>query len=303
MITSSTNKITYKGDGSTKVFPIPFDFIENKDLTVYIVKDGATTQLEKDYYIDTTAKNVNYPGYAPGEEPAETEQPAILAEGEQIVIARSIPLTQERDLGNIWPFDETEKALDKLTMIAQDNQERLNRAVKLPISSAFDGDFMLPDPKAGNCIAWNADGTALESVDLLTPVTEQANAAKTYAEAAMASKEASAKSEAESKKALRSLEDAVKGDKEDILKYSMELMDQNETDLTDYVKKLEDQMDASLSNAQLELTNYVESAKKFAAEAKAIAGFNPTDYYTKTEVDEKIASALQSIEVYDGQSF
>jgi hypothetical protein len=221
MITSSTNKITYKGDGSTKVFAIPFNFIESKDLAVYIVKDGVTTQLEKDYYIDTTAKNVNYPGYASGEEPAESEQPAVLAEGEQIVIARSIPLTQERDLGDIWPFDETEKALDKLTMIAQDNQEKLNRSLKLSISSPFAGDLVLPDPKPKNCIVWNIKGTGLENADVLTPVTEQAEAAKASAEAAKASKEA---------------------------------------------------------------------AKQSAAEAKKVLDFNVADYYTKTEVDEKIAS-------------
>lgn len=303
MINTSTNKIEYKGDGTTTSFPITFPFIERGDIAVYIVEGSETTRLTKDYYVDTEGSSVTYPGYPPGEEPAESEQPAPLKAGAEIVIMRSIPITQERSMGSIWPFNEIEKAADKLTMIVQDIYEKLNRSVKLPVGTSFKGDFELPNPKAGNVIAWNDDGTNLVNQDVLTPARKLAEESKASAEAAAESRDAAKTSEDNVKEAQESLAKAIEDDKNEILQFSMDLMDQNESDLGKYVKKVEDLMDESLYNAQTELTSYVSAAKNYAETAKKAAGYDPNEHYTKTEVDQKITDALKSIDVYDGKAF
>lgn len=303
MINTSTNKIEYKGDGTTRSFPIPFPFTERKDIAVYVVEDDETTRLTKDYYVDLEGSSVSYPGYPPGEEPDESEQPAPLKAEATIVIMRSMPITQERSMGKIWPFNEIEKAADKLTMIIQDIYEKLNRSVKLPVGTSFKGDFELPNPKAGNVIAWNDDGTNLENQDVLTAARELAAEAKAYADAAEKSREAAGTSEANVKASQESLVKAIENDKNEILKFSMDLMDQNEADLGKFAKKVEDQMDESLDNAQMELTKYVTAAKTYAETAKEAAGYDPNEHYTKAEVDKKITDALQSIDVYDSKDF
>ena len=116
MISTNISRVDYKGDGSTTEFPIPFPFIEKSDISVYLVKDGEETLLDQDYYIDEVNKTVTYPGYPPGEEKAESERPEVLPEGSKLVITRDIEITQERSLGEIWPFNEAEKGLDKITM-------------------------------------------------------------------------------------------------------------------------------------------------------------------------------------------
>ena len=303
MINTSTNKIEYKGDGTTTSFPITFPFIERGDIAVYIVEGSETTRLTKDYYVDMEGSSVSYPGYPPGEEPPESEQPAPLKAGDEIVIMRSIPITQERSTGSIWPFNEIEKTADKLTMIVQDIYEKLNRSVKLPVGTSFKGDFKLPKPKAGNVIAWNDDGTNLVNQDVLTPARKLTEESKASAEAAAESRNAAKTSEDNVKAAQESLAKAIEDDKNEILQFSMDLMDQNESDLGKYVKKVEDLMDESLFNAQTELTSYVSSAKNYAETAKKAAGYDPNDHYTKIEVDQKITDALKSIDVYDGKAF
>lgn len=136
LIASTTNKISYQGDGSTMVFPIPFDFIEAADIAVgiYNDNDNIVTILTDDYFVDVAAKTVTYPGYAAGVSKAEADIPPILVTGENLIIYRSIAVKQLRDFGEKYPLNEMEKALDKITMIIQDIQEALNRSIKISIN-------------------------------------------------------------------------------------------------------------------------------------------------------------------------
>lgn len=165
MIETTVNKVDYKGDGTSKVFAIPFPFIEKEDLTISLVdEENNTTKLTEDFFIDQTANTVTYPGYAAGEEKPEAEQPAILAEGKRLIISRNIPIDQTRDLGTVWPFDEIEKGIDKLTLISQDMSEILRRSFKLPLSADQGDDNTLPYPEEGNVLIWK--GSSLVNYDI-----------------------------------------------------------------------------------------------------------------------------------------
>ena len=76
-------------------------------------------------------------------------------------IRRIVDITQEVDFVNNDPFDMEilERALDKLTMICQQLQEELDRAVKVPIGTVVPvGGFSFPVPVDGFALVGNADG-------------------------------------------------------------------------------------------------------------------------------------------------
>lgn len=164
MINTNVNLITYKGDGKTKEFPIPFPYIDKENIVVYLVKDDVETLLTDDYYIDSVDNKLIYPGYAPGEEKTESEQPEVLPEGSRLIITRDIEINQEKSLGRIWPFTETEKGLDKLTLIAQDMKNDIKYSVKLPETAKADGfEATLPYPEKNTVFGWDALGKKIIS--------------------------------------------------------------------------------------------------------------------------------------------
>ena len=130
MIPSQSTKIIYLGDGTTTSFPFNFKYSAGDDVKVaiYEVATDTTTVLERDYFVDTNANIVKYPGYPPGEEPALSDQPEPLPSGYKLVIYRETPITQEVDLGSKYPLSTLEKMVDKAILISQELAEKLGRA-------------------------------------------------------------------------------------------------------------------------------------------------------------------------------
>ena len=131
MIDSVTVKQVYNGDGSTTNFPFSFPFIASTDVKVaiYVVETEQETQLTSDYYVDSVGHKVVYPGYPPGEAPPLSQQPGPLPVGQRLVIYRSTPISQLKDLGDKYPLPFIEEMVDKNTMILQEQGEKLDRAV------------------------------------------------------------------------------------------------------------------------------------------------------------------------------
>ena len=130
MIPSQSTKIIYLGDGTTTSFPFNFKYSAGDDVKVaiYEVATDTTTVLERDYFVDTNANIVKYPGYPPGQEPALSDQPEPLPSGYKLVIYRETPITQEVDLGSKYPLSTLEKMVDKAILISQELAEKLGRA-------------------------------------------------------------------------------------------------------------------------------------------------------------------------------
>lgn len=100
MVDNIVTKVIYDGDGKTTVFPFAFDFADVADVHVLLYDADADQEkvLTKDYYVDATAKTVHYPGYVPGQEPAEADRPSVLSNRQKLVIYRETPLTQLTNL-------------------------------------------------------------------------------------------------------------------------------------------------------------------------------------------------------------
>lgn len=145
MIPSQSTKIIYLGDGTTTSFPFNFKYSDGDDVKVaiYEVATDTTTVLERDYFVDTNANIVKYPGYPPGQEPALSDQPEPLPEGFKLVIYRETPITQEVDLGTKYPLSTLEKMDDKAILICQELAEKLSRCIMARIGSTTTAEELI----------------------------------------------------------------------------------------------------------------------------------------------------------------
>lgn len=208
MIEQAVARVVYKGDGRTTEFPFAFPVLDRKFIYVIISdRNGREKTLTSDYYVDMDKHVVLYPGYPKGEEPAEAERPAVLEPGEKIVIYRNTPVSQLTSLGDKWPFDVCEKALDKLTMIDQENKESISRTVRLA-GATEEVEVVLPPPERDTAIGWSEDEKSVINVPVKRWQEEaRAAAEKAQTQASMAmtykeeSKEARSKAEQSEEKA------------------------------------------------------------------------------------------------------
>jgi hypothetical protein len=162
MLTDIENRITYSGNGNATEFAYQFKILDRTDIKVLLTDaDGEEKLLTKDYYVDVEKNVVRYPGYAVGAEVPESERPAVLPTGWKLTIYREVPVTQETDLPDQYPFNQVEAIGDKLTMIAQQLTDAASRSLKVNISKSADVDTTIPWAN-GKSFRINDDGTKVE---------------------------------------------------------------------------------------------------------------------------------------------
>ena len=125
-VSSTTTKNSYSGDGSTTTFAYAFKIFADADLTV-ILRSAAGTETVQTL---TTNYSVTNAGNANGGNVVFVTAPAS---GVTVVIRRNIAQTQTTDYtaNDPFPAESHEDALDRLTFIAQQQQEELDRSIKL----------------------------------------------------------------------------------------------------------------------------------------------------------------------------
>jgi hypothetical protein len=72
---------------------------------------------------------------------------SALTDGYALTIVRQVPITQETDLRNQGSFfaETHEDVFDRLTMVAQQLQEQIDRSAKLPVTRTEDADALVAD--------------------------------------------------------------------------------------------------------------------------------------------------------------
>ena len=158
-VSSTTNKVSYSGNGVTVTFPYTFKIFADGDLTVTL-RSSAGVETTKAL---TTHFTVTGAGDEAGGNVVMLTAPAT---GETLVIKRELDLTQETDYVDNDPFpaESHEEALDRLTMIEQQQQEIIDRAFTYPVSYAGSASKEMPEPSASKVLAWKSDASALENV-------------------------------------------------------------------------------------------------------------------------------------------
>lgn len=171
-VNTTSNKVTFAGNGSTVSFNFPFRIFAASDLRV-IVRSAAGVESVKTLTTDYTVGAGPWPT---GGLLTMTVAPAV---SETLLIKRQVAATQLVDYitADSFPAETHEAALDKLTMICQQIEENIGRTLTLQETTAL-AAFVMPDPTPGQ-VLYSPDGltlawaalSSLAGATLLTPVS------------------------------------------------------------------------------------------------------------------------------------
>lgn len=150
-VASETSRNDYNGNAATTVFAYTFRILDEEHIAVYV--DGELQTLTSDYTVSgvgvDSGGNITFLVAPP-------------SGAGNVVFARSIPVTQDTDYveNDPFPAEVHEEALDKLTMIVQQQGEEISRALRFSITQGTI-DAELPPPVANNLLGWNSDADAI----------------------------------------------------------------------------------------------------------------------------------------------
>lgn len=157
----------YDGNDVTTSFPFSFKVFSADDVVVVLTDPaGIETTLTgsgTDYSVTLNADQ----GTAPG---GTVEKVSALATDYLLTITSSVPNLQPLDLTNQGGFypKVINAALDRLTILAQQNAEQIGRSVKVPISSSVTPDSLIAQLTQDAATAAAAAGYATSAANSAT---------------------------------------------------------------------------------------------------------------------------------------
>lgn len=199
-ISSSTSRNDYVGNGAVDTYNYSFRIFNEADLTVTVRNTSGvetTLALTTDYTVTGVGASAGGTIVLVNSAQSWLDGDGDLKSGYALTIRRVLDLVQETDIRNQGAFypEIHEDQFDKLVMIAQQQQDEVNRSARMPetiSSSAFDPTFpsSLPDNPGATVIV----NTAGDGFDL-GPTADQISSANADATAAAASAAAALVSE------------------------------------------------------------------------------------------------------------
>jgi microcystin-dependent protein len=163
-VTETTNKTTYDCNGSVTNFVFSFPIVGTDTSQIMVIlreeSTGDETTLAETTHYTVSAVNNDYSG-------GGTVTTVDTYSGDyQLTILRDTPRTQTTDLteSRILRASTLENAYDKITLIAQDLYELLDRSLKLPKTDT-QTDLEIPDSvtRANKYLAFDDDGDPIAS--------------------------------------------------------------------------------------------------------------------------------------------
>ncbi len=124
----------YTGNGVTTAFPFTYKVFEASDVqVVYTDALGTVTTLTSGFTITLNADQDNNPG---GTVVYPSSGPTMASPATLLIVGDDLPYTQENDITNAGRFlpQVIEDSLDKLTILAQQNNAIASRALLFPVS-------------------------------------------------------------------------------------------------------------------------------------------------------------------------
>ena len=179
-VEAETNSIIYSCNGVLTAFDFDFKVFKTADVKVILitVATGAETVLtETTHYAITGSLSSG----------GKVTTVATYSSDYELFICLDMAVEQETDLvyGGSYSNEAIETMSDRLTKIAQQQAEKLGRAITFKRTSD-ESDVEIEDLVADKTIVVNAGGTGLE----MGPSTDEIENAQTYAEAAAAAQTA-----------------------------------------------------------------------------------------------------------------
>jgi hypothetical protein len=165
-VTSEYQPIRLKGIGSTARFDFTFRILAPTDLQVYVgntLKElGTHYDVKSDIHLPgDSGYDWRDGGYV------QFNIDEIPAENVDVTIHRVIPVLQLLDLeeGGSLPPEVLETAFDRITYIAQQISNAINRCLSFPVYAEYDFDPTVPEPKAYAVLGVSADGKSFYMYD------------------------------------------------------------------------------------------------------------------------------------------
>ena len=174
-VSTTTNRASYSGNGSTTAFAYGFKIFADADLTVIIrASTGAeTTKALSTHYTVSGAGNASGGNvtFTSGNTPAS---------GQTVVILRELTLTQGTDYvaNDPFPAESHEDALDRLTMITQQLDEAVGRSLKVSSTNVIaTSEFTTSaTARANKLLSFDGDGDLTVSEGKVDTVSASASA-------------------------------------------------------------------------------------------------------------------------------
>lgn len=166
MIATTKAREVYICSGAT-LYPVTFDILDTSDIVVTRYLDGISTVLIEG--VGYTVQTVAGPAY-------NVITTDTYSDG-KLTLSRETPYTQPVDVpeSGVFPGATQERALDRGTVLAQQNLDALSRSLKSVISDDPTIDLELPisTERALKWLAFDADGrvSMAEGYPSVTPVT------------------------------------------------------------------------------------------------------------------------------------
>lgn len=155
----------YEGDGVLVNLPFTWRILQKSDLIAKkrTIATGAVAvlELDSDYTIANGDVNTDNGG--------NVVLAVALAAGFDVFLSRHTQRTQLDNIEEGSPFAAAQimAALDKLTMIAQEQDYKDRQALKFAdTEQIIDSD--LPTPTAGALLKWNSDADGIENISIVT---------------------------------------------------------------------------------------------------------------------------------------
>lgn len=151
-VAAQTPIVSYIEDGTTTAFPAPFRYDSPADLrATRLLADGTTVELANGTAFTATPGPTN----AGGTLTLTTAGPS----GARLTIFRRSTRVQEADYiaNGAFTAESHERALDKAMLVAQEQDQELDRAIKAPVGEA--GPSLEPSAvRAGKVARFDGDG-------------------------------------------------------------------------------------------------------------------------------------------------
>lgn len=153
-ISTTNSRVEYTGAGTTGPFSFPYYFLEDDDLVV--IKRTIATGAEQTLVL-TTDYTVSGAGVPAG---GSVTTVAAVASSYELVIFRDPDLLQGTEYpdGDRFPAASHERALDKLTMVAQRIKNLVERCFRLSDGDTSGASMILPIDRANKYVAFDANG-------------------------------------------------------------------------------------------------------------------------------------------------
>ena len=154
-VSSSTNRVSYSGNGTLTTFAYTFKIFDQDDLTVILRAADGTETVQT----ITTHYTVSGVGDVGGGNVTFVTAPTAT---QTVVILREQPLTQGLDLvpNDPFPAQSLEEALDKIVFMTQKHEEELGRAIKASRTNVITGaEFTISaSDRANKVFAFDSSG-------------------------------------------------------------------------------------------------------------------------------------------------